>query len=200
MGEDKKNITEKKEIPKNIVLDNQSFFTEFVKPVLILALVAVIAGASLSFVYDITEEKIREHQIEKVKDSLVDLFGNSDFEKLSNVEITGVTDSYLSKDKAYLAYLSEGQGYADKINILVGVDLKSETLVGIRIIDIKDTPGIGSKVTELPFLKTFEAVSIEKSGNIDTISGATISSKAVINAVSGTSVGIVKYLKSEGKI
>jgi len=55
------------------------------------------------------------------------------------------------------------------------------------IISQTETPGIGTRITETPFTSQFEGLAIDQvESEIDTLTGATISSKAVIEAVSRT--------------
>jgi Na+-translocating ferredoxin:NAD+ oxidoreductase subunit G len=100
-----------------------------------------------------------------------------------------------------------GKGYGGAIQLLVGVDIK-ENITGIRVLEATETPGLGSKINEIEykqtepkFLKQFQGKNIEDivlikgktDKNIQAITGATISSKAVVNAVRS---GVDKFLKS----
>ncbi|MCK4613448.1 MAG: FMN-binding protein, partial [Thermoplasmata archaeon] len=80
------------------------------------------------------------------------------------------------------------------IEILVA--LKNTTLEGddiilrgISIISHSETPGLGEKIVEASFLEQFEGIGVndvrltKDDGGIDAISGATISSSAVVEAV-----------------
>ena len=93
-----------------------------------------------------------------------------------------------------------GMGYADVIRILYGYDPERQTLIGFQVLESKETPGLGDKIEKEPhFLDNFTAldVSINEEGRlqnkiitvkqgekqsaweIDGISGATISSRAI---------------------
>lgn len=90
-----------------------------------------------------------------------------------------------------------GQGYADKIELLLGVGPGGEEITGLFVLEQKETPGLGNKITfadwrgqfigkktNLP-LKVVKSKS--DSGNtIDAITGATISSVAVTNIINRT--------------
>jgi len=93
------------------------------------------------------------------------------------------------------------KGYADVVRILYGYDVNCQCIIGIGVISMRETPGIGDKIiTDQAFLKNFEALDVHlapdmaalanavktvKHGSkqhpweIDAISGATITSKAV---------------------
>lgn len=91
---------------------------------------------------------------------------------------------------------SEGAGFQDTIKLIYGYDPASKNVVGMEILESKETPGLGDKIMkDQAFVESFRALSIEpevvavkpgtsKNANeVDTISGATISSKAVIKII-----------------
>jgi len=100
----------------------------------------------------------------------------------------------------YVAKTS-GQGYADKIEILIGLDTDLSTITGLFILDQKETPGLGNRILEKPWLEQFSgkpskgSLVVVKNGakdenEIDAISGATISSRSVTNIVNKTIIDI----------
>ena len=91
--------------------------------------------------------------------------------------------------------LASGKGYSSTIEMVVGVDLAG-ALTGISIVSQQETPGLGAKITEIrygesePWFqaqfkgKTVTQLSVDKDGGaIDSITGATISSRAVTDGV-----------------
>ncbi len=100
-----------------------------------------------------------------------------------------------------IAAEAAGKGYADTVRVLYGYDAKCQCIVGIGVVSMRETPGIGDKIiTDQAFLKNFEAldvrvnaemtalanaVKVVKHGTktnpwqIDAIAGATVTSKAV---------------------
>ena len=91
---------------------------------------------------------------------------------------------------------SEGPGFQDTIKLIYGYDIQSEHIVGMEVLESKETPGLGDKIVkDQDFLDSFKDLSIDpevlavKPGTsqnpneVDTISGATISSKAVIKII-----------------
>jgi electron transport complex protein RnfG len=90
-----------------------------------------------------------------------------------------------------------GQGYADKIELLIGLDPAAETITGLFILEQKETPGLGNKIslsrwrnqfiqksTELPL--TVVKGKSPTSNSIDAVTGATISSRSVTGIVNRT--------------
>ena len=84
------------------------------------------------------------------------------------------------------------RGYADVISAMYSYSPDTRTITGFQVIDMKETPGLGNKISsDLPFLENFKhldatrPIATVKHGakknpwEIDAISGATISSRAV---------------------
>jgi len=107
-------------------------------------------------------------------------------------------DDYVPRDEYYeiysggevigYAFIATGQGYGGEITILVGLNTDF-TIKGITIIENTETPGLGTKIIENSFTGQFAGLSsgdvslTKEGGEIDAITGATISSKAVTDAV-----------------
>jgi electron transport complex protein RnfG len=91
-----------------------------------------------------------------------------------------------------------GQGFADTIELLVGLDVKAETITGMSVLSQKETPGLGDKIYKQASWRaqyagkpTAEPLKVTKSatagrGEIAAISGATISSQSVTDIVNKT--------------
>ncbi len=108
-----------------------------------------------------------------------------------------------------VALEASGQGYADVIRILYGYDLEKQAVVGFYVLESKETPGLGDKIEKDPnFLENFKALDVSlsddlksvknivvpvKSGTkanpweVDGITGATISSRAIGNIIGKSS-------------
>jgi len=102
---------------------------------------------------------------------------------------------------------ARGQGYADKIEVLIGVDPDVETITGLFVLEQKETPGLGNKITFPAWRKQFVGkktvtpfmVVKEKSAEentIDAVTGATISSRSVAGIVNQTVTDIKGRLTS----
>lgn len=82
-----------------------------------------------------------------------------------------------------------GQGYGGDVNVIVGFDVGADKVLGISVTTHKETPGLGSRIQENAFTKQFRSKEPAKAtlkkdgGDIDAISGVTVSSIAVTDAV-----------------
>ncbi len=106
--------------------------------------------------------------------------------------------------KPYSVFIeSFGQGYGGPVGTMVGITIESGDLSGLGITTISETPGVGSRATEESFKKQFRGMSGKSTwkigkdgGDIDAISGATITSRAVSDAVD-KATGFYKEHKDE---
>jgi electron transport complex protein RnfG len=86
------------------------------------------------------------------------------------------------------AVISDGKGYGGKMKVIVGIDLDNR-VAGVYVLSHSETVGVGSRATENTFLiqfndKTLDNLQLRSNGGaIDAVTGATISSTAVTNAV-----------------
>lgn len=105
---------------------------------------------------------------------------------------------------------ASGQGYADKIEVLIGLSAGGDTITGLFVLDQKETPGLGNKIIEKPWRDQFvdqpsdRPLMVVKGGaggdyEIDAISGATISSRSVTGIVNTTIADIKPRLVLPGK-
>ena len=96
------------------------------------------------------------------------------------------------------AMLSAGSGYADTIRLIFGWDAKAKRILALRVLENKETPGLGDKIGTPPFFARFrgkeaspdaplQGVKEDSTPNaaneVDAITGATVSSRAVLRIV-----------------
>ena len=85
-------------------------------------------------------------------------------------------------------FIAEQYGYSSIIQVMVGVDTDF-TIMNIKIISQAETPGLGSKIQKPEFMNLFAGLKVldlkinREGGEITNITGATISTKAVTNAI-----------------
>jgi electron transport complex protein RnfG len=96
-----------------------------------------------------------------------------------------------------------GKGYNGKIGVMIGIDLKTGNLTGMRVTTHVETPGLGARATEPKFYDQFSGLEPQDvalsadGGKIDAISGATNTSIGVVGAVKE---GLELYARSKEKI
>ena len=119
-----------------------------------------------------------------------------------------------------IAIQGRGKGYGELLSILYGYDPNSQKLVGFYVLESKETPGIGDKIEKESFLTNFHALDVSLSDDqgkiknpvkvvkqgkksnpweIDGISGATITSRAVGEIVRVSTESIVPLIYKNKK-
>ncbi|MDW7679148.1 MAG: RnfABCDGE type electron transport complex subunit G [bacterium] len=93
------------------------------------------------------------------------------------------------------AFVSEGSGYQGKIRMMVGINLELTNLLGLEVLENIETPGLGAKIDEDDFKAQFVGLTVlpqieyvqnripEKPNTIQSITGATVSSRAVVRTL-----------------
>jgi len=105
---------------------------------------------------------------------------------------------------------AKGQGYADKIELLIGLDPKVKSITGLFVLEQKETPGLGNKIItdkwRNQFIKknTHQSLEVTKTGaksphEIDAVTGATISSRSVCDIINTTIRDLKKPLLAAHK-
>ena len=177
------------------------------KEAVILFAITLLAGLMLGFVYELTKEPIRLQEEKAIQEACRNVFAEAAVSeyvtsaaltaelKDNGVEIGTVYDA-LDADGNHLGYVLEtttSEGYAGVITLYMGVT-DDGMLNGVSILTIGETPGLGMRAGEVlvPQFENVEATTFTytKGGStsdseIDAISGATITTKAVVNAVNG---------------
>ncbi len=206
--------------------------SEIFRMIIILVVIASVAGLGLSLVNDNTEEKIAQQKIQKQKRKLSAVVPAS----MKTVKEKGeakLPDTYWVLKTGDMVtgfvFLDSAKGYSSWIKLLVAVDPEG-SILGISVLSQQETPGLGTRIEERLSDKTFwngfttifsqnessvspwftnqfEELSVKddimikkgsewhalssekketfrKENAVSAITGATISTKAVTNAVS----------------
>lgn len=167
--------------------------------VLSLTTISLVASACLGFVYELTKEPIALSVLNKKLEAIrmvVPEFDNNPNNEMYRLP-TGEGDSLeiypAKKDGEIVGYAVNtysGKGFSGKISLMTG--FKSDgTIIGITVLDQKETPGLGTKMAEPGFKDQFNnknpaefTLKVKKDGGpVDAITAATISSRAFCDAV-----------------
>ncbi len=147
----------------------------------LLLICAIVAGI-VSFVFALTDDVYKANVAETKNRAIGSIFGLS-APKADPVSEAPEGSVYLVKDgETFVGYCVEvkSAGFGGDIQMMVGYDAAGRIL-GVNIVSMSETPGVGTKVGESGFLSGF--VGKTDGGDVDTISGATVSSTAVINGI-----------------
>ena len=171
---------------------------KIIKNTLILTAITLISGLLLGFVYEITKEPIAASRENRKQEAYHTVFQEAE-EILRNAGVSGcyVNEAALALDSGKNAIGSvvtatSKEGYGGEIKVSVGITLDG-TVTGIELLSISETAGLGMNAQEPEFKEQFQDVNTDhfevvkgdggKEGKIDALSGATITTDAVTNAV-----------------
>jgi len=167
-------------------------------PIMFTTLVVLIAVTLLvfteSFTSPIVEKRLRQQVIDQMGDIFTEI-GNYDYDEENELYTL-----YNGTETIGYAFLAIGSGYAGNISILVGLE-DSETVKGIIILSHTETPGIGDRIENSEFLNQFIGLNINDvslkrdGGQVDALTAATISSRAVVDAVRKTAIEKVQQIE-----
>ncbi|OGX46099.1 MAG: hypothetical protein A3G38_01035 [Omnitrophica WOR_2 bacterium RIFCSPLOWO2_12_FULL_51_8] len=151
---------------------------------LILAIICAAASASLAGMNSLTRDRIAAQAKAEEEEGLKAVFPEAaDFKPVKSKEKVVYYQAY-GRDGGFLgaAFKARGKGYSSVIEVIAGMK-KDGTITAIKILNQNETPGLGNRVAEPEFRERFSNKRIVDLNGIQAITGATISSKAVINAV-----------------
>jgi electron transport complex protein RnfG len=155
---------------------------------IVLFLVCGIAAGSLAFVNSATKERIAEFaRLEKIEAMQKVLPEAEEFIETSPGRLW---EAHRGGEVVGRVLAASTQGYSGPIQSLVGLD-PAGAVSGVRVLVQTETPGLGAKITGQAFLAQFQGkqpgeVALKRddpAGRIDAVTAATISSRALTNAV-----------------
>lgn len=194
-------------------MKNKQNKSTILRDALALFVISLISILALSFVYEITKEPIAQQAMKKKLEAyqvvyqeastlkedaeLMQLASEADLASLDatfkDATIDEVNQAFDANDNliGYIVKVST-KGYKDVISLVLGYSLDG-TVKGLEIIAINDTAGLGDRVALPDFKDQFINKSVDKfvstktgaaaDNEINAVSGATVSTDAVVNAV-----------------
>jgi electron transport complex protein RnfG len=165
----------------------------------ILGLICLIAGGLLAGMNSLTKARILAQTQEEEESSLKEVIPTAThFEPVKSKE--GEVIYYKAHDKegrlVGVAFKTSGKGYSSTVETMVGMKIDG-TITTIKILNHNETPGLGARVVEPAFTGQFTNKNIQSLNEIQAVTGATISSKAVIDSVKNKTGEIQELIKNE---
>jgi len=181
---------------------------EIAKVGIILFAITAIAAAILSFVNNMTYPTIEKNTIASQNEAMKKVFPLADsFVKSEDaldeiLKDSSVNSIYNAEDKGFVV-LANPNGYGGEVSLAVGIDEELK-VTGVYVISQSETAGLGANCVnpewQAQFIGKTENIEVVKHGanenQIDAISSATITSKAVTKGVNDA----LKVIKQVGGI
>lgn len=171
---------------------NKLFKIDFIRMFAALAAVGILSGTALVFVYNYSMPRIKANIKSATEEAIKNIFPEA-----VSIEKADIDGLYNAKDASGslmgYAFTAEGNGYQGIISMLAGISPDLSQMRGIEILDSQETPGLGAEITSDNFRNQFKGLSVkvpigyvknkkpDQPNQIEAITGATISSRAVVN-------------------
>lgn len=170
--------------------------------ILVLTIITTMVGGVLSAWDEFTQPRIEQHRMEALKAAIADVL--PEYDHYEEVQSDGMT-FYAGKDASGatigIAFQAVGSGFQGQISMMVGVEPDFSSITGLTILSQVETPGLGTKIVEDPtnkqnpdwFTDQFQGIQTQpdiralkneqpdEPTEVAAITGATISSKAVVD-------------------
>lgn len=178
--------------------------------VLTLALAGLISGVAIIGIYEATLPTITANKARELREAVFKVLpAASQMQQLvyRDGELVATKDKQKDEQAVYGGYDEQGNfvgyaipaagpGFQDTIGLLYGYIPDRKLVVGMEVLESRETPGLGDKIyKDAEFVGGFAALSVEpeivtvkkgtssQANEIDAITGATISSKAVVRII-----------------
>jgi len=166
----------------------------------LVLVLAVGLGSSLAAIDRSLQPRIEANKAARLEKAILNVVpAGSEYaemkEKVAGHQVYRVTDA--SGKLAGCAVPASTMGFGDMIDMMIGMTPDGQSIMGLAIIESRETPGLGDHIRDASFrdqykgLPTSATIEVVKPGqtaqdSIDAITGATISSRAVTNGVNRT--------------
>ena len=179
----------------------------------ILAIFAVVCTAVVGVTNELTKDRIKSQEQTQLLNTLKSIVPPQNHDNDMSQSCVNVMDENLSSSESQIAYLATiagkpmgaaitsiaPDGYNGKIHLISAFDINGN-ITGVRVLKHKETPGLGDKVElrKSQWVKSFDNKTnedingprwaVQKDGGMfDQFTGATITPRAVVNAVRNAS-------------
>ena len=165
---------------------------DFTKMISVLFIACGLAAGSLALVNAVTKELIAGYEKRQRDAALREV--SADADEFIVVTPDKVWEALRKGQTAGHVFQTQVQGYNGAITLMFGTD-SDGTVTGLRVLSHTETPGLGAKITTAKFRDQFKNKRLEQlilkkndpaKGQIDAITGATISSRAVTKIMRST--------------
>lgn len=159
-------------------------FKEYIKPLIVLTAIALVFSGALAFVNSMTAPVIEAAGEERTFESMYGIIPEAtgfvpiDFAQNMN---DSIKEAYRTENGVGYIFIAAAKGYSGDITVMcaIGDDGK---IIAAQALSHTETQGIGTVVDQESFLAPFAGADSHLTG-IDTVTGATISTRAFIRAI-----------------
>jgi Na+-translocating ferredoxin:NAD+ oxidoreductase subunit G len=170
------------------------------KIIIVLTVITLISGGVLALLDNFTRPRIERYKIQVKNAAVLEVLPKNDrVREIPKGDYTFYA-AYKGNEIIALAFEASGGGYQSELVLMIGVSSDFSEIKGVKILSQLETPGLGTKIEEDPankenpgwFTAQFKGIKTqpqityiknakaEKDTEIEAITGATISSVAIV--------------------
>lgn len=171
-------------------MKNNNMWENFLKPVVVLVVICIVASAALAATNQVTAPIIEAQEEAAANAAYLEVLPEADgFEEITDFQTSNITKALKATNDAGWVIQSYGKGFGGDVPVVVAFDNEG-TILKVKFMENSETAGFGQKLADANDAdgqKLAESF-VGKSGNleagdVDMISGVTVSSKAALSAV-----------------
>lgn len=165
-----------------------------------LTVFGLLSGVILAGVFGVADPLIKENKARELKKAIFTVLPEArDYVTVPRAVKGEAFNVYVGLDEdgepVGVAFKADGNGFSGNVGVMVGLAMDYVHLKGIEILEQLETPGLGDRIREPEFKDQFKGVEVkpelgyikfvkpEKPNQIQAITGATISSDAVVTNI-----------------
>jgi electron transport complex protein RnfG len=177
-----------------------------------LGIAGALAGLVIVVVFQWADPRIQAHRAAALRAAVLEVLDGPATYRSLYVTPDGLSETAppgvdtVKADKVFLGFDADGgpvgyavtgaePGFQDVIYLIFGIDARESRLLGMKVLESKETPGLGDKIikdanfvgefrgVEAPIAGVKKGAGSDAANEVDMITGATISSRTVIGII-----------------
>jgi len=160
---------------------------------IVLFSICLVSAGMLSLIYNIAEPRIVEQRKLQEEKAIKEVLPQEpvEIEKIEEEDLVFYKAKDIKGNLIAYVFICEARGYASDIRTVISLKPQG-SIIAVKVLEQRETPGVGTRITEDEFLNQFKNKNVN--GQFDTITGATISSTAVINSIKEKAQKVLKQV------
>ena len=156
---------------------------KFITPILVLTVICLAVSGALALMNRVTGPIIEAAAADRAEEAMRAIIPDATgFEQIDTDGLPAtVEEAYVTENSVGYIFIAVVNGYGGEIRVICGMDMEGR-LISASTLQHSETKGIGTILEDASFLGRFEGKDSRLDG-VSTVTGATISTSAFINAV-----------------
>lgn len=170
---------------------------EMPRLILVLTIISILSGLILAYTFHSTNDKIIANGEIKKQQAIAEVLpGLASYEVQQKGSLSYYQGYDNDKNPIGIAVEAAGGGFGGEIKLMIGIDPEENKITAIKVLSQLETPGLGARISEESFKSNFtnkpfgEYKVVKRPATdpleVSAISGATISSDAVVKIIQNT--------------